>query len=502
MRILFLCIVLSAQTRGEEHTTAESLSAPTAQTVGVESTTTESLSASTAETHTGESITTASPSPSTAETHTSEGITTVSPSALTVLLTQANKGTTTPIASASSVLLTQAIKGTTTPIASASSVLLTQANKGATTPIASASSELPSVVQSSTAIPQINTTVREELSSVVQSSTAIPQLHTTVREDEDRVSRPHFNYTIQMEENRTSINFLCISATGLLPITYRIFQNMTNLLKNQTVNESVPLQYKMFVTPPTGPTVYKCEAQNTFGMQYSQFKEINIGPVSRPHFSYTIQKKEKNMSVNFACISETGSLPITYRIFQNVKTLVKELEVFERAPFYYKMFVTLPMGPSVYKCKAQNMLGVMYSQEINIGPVSKPHFNYTIQMEGNRTSIHFFCISAAGSLPITYRILESKTTLVDEQTVKESAPFQCKTFVTLPTGYVAYSCEAKNILGVEYSQSKKINIDKPASEKSKIVFYSSTALFLLLLIILPCACVCIILVCKFRKTHL
>ncbi|XP_053564001.1 allergin-1 isoform X2 [Bombina bombina] len=310
----------------------------------------------------------------------------------------------------------------------------------------------------------------------------------------DELSNPVL--TTETSESVTGRNetIRCISANGFLPITYTLFLNKTSkgvITLSQRQNATF---YVIIHQNSTGP--YQCKAKAANKTKKSNtFNFVLKDEVSNPVLTTETSESVTGRNETIRCISANGSLPITYTLFLH-QTRKGDITVSEhKEATFYVIINHNSTGP--YKCKANNTVkNDKYSKQfdfvlkeylVNTSIISKS----SVTAEGLKENLH--CVSAQGSLPITYVLLRNGSDLGNiTVTENKQAVFNINIANTQSLG--PYRCRANNSVTNE-SLSEEFSFTFQGAVSSKVLILCILLpIFLIALILTTC-----LLIYKSRK---
>nr|XP_012602964.1 allergin-1 [Microcebus murinus] len=155
----------------------------------------------------------------------------------------------------------------------------------------------------------------------------------------------------------------------------------------------------------------------------------------------------KGQNVSLFCSNENKSLQITYSLFRADKYLGTQSGTGEPVIFNVNISEAPDLGP--YKCKAEVLQCVRYSREFNftiVDPVTAPELSITVTQTETERHVTLLCISANGSLPISYTFFEKDVTISPAISKNRREPARFN-FTKKNSGEEEeYRCEARNSL--------------------------------------------------------
>ncbi|XP_009321954.1 PREDICTED: allergin-1 [Pygoscelis adeliae] len=115
---------------------------------------------------------------------------------------------------------------------------------------------------------------------------------------------------------------------------------------------------------------YKCKAENNIssGGKYSNSLNFTlIEPISKPVLSSPTSQAKKGQNVTLFCLSENGSLPISYIFFKGRKSISPPVKMRKREAAVIFLFINSSSDFGTYKCRAENSFcnNTKYSNSFN-----------------------------------------------------------------------------------------------------------------------------------------
>ncbi|NXG72324.1 MILR1 protein, partial [Baryphthengus martii] len=166
-----------------------------------------------------------------------------------------------------------------------------------------------------------------------------------------------------------NVTLSCHSDSGSPPVRYTLFKHNQ---KVSTVNRTdlTPSLFNLTINSPSDVGEYKCKAENniTSGGKYSNsFNFTLLEPISKPVLSSPTSQARKGQNVTLSCLSENGSLPITYIFFKGRRSLSPPVKMQKREAAVIFLFMNSSSDFGTYKCRAENSFSnnTKYSNSFN-----------------------------------------------------------------------------------------------------------------------------------------
>ncbi|KFZ49267.1 Allergin-1, partial [Podiceps cristatus] len=160
----------------------------------------------------------------------------------------------------------------------------------------------------------------------------------------------------------------CHSDSGSPPVRYTLFK------RNQKVSTSnrtdlTPSLFNLTINSASDMGEYKCKAENNIssGGKYSNGLNFTlIEPISKPVLSSPTSQAKKGQNVTLSCLSENGSLPITYTFFKGRRSISQSVMKKKEAAVIF-LFINSSSDFGIYKCRAENSFrnNTKYSNSFN-----------------------------------------------------------------------------------------------------------------------------------------
>ncbi|NXI91762.1 MILR1 protein, partial [Psophia crepitans] len=166
-----------------------------------------------------------------------------------------------------------------------------------------------------------------------------------------------------------NVTLSCQSDSGSPPVTYTLFKHNQ---KVSTLNRSdlTPGLFNLTINSACDMGEYKCKAENNIprGGKYSNsLNFILIEPISKPVLSSPTSQVKKGQKVTLSCLSENGSLPITYIFFKGKQSISTPAKMQKREAAVIFLFINSSSDLGIYKCRAENSFrnNTKYSNSFN-----------------------------------------------------------------------------------------------------------------------------------------
>ncbi|NWI30247.1 MILR1 protein, partial [Sula dactylatra] len=166
-----------------------------------------------------------------------------------------------------------------------------------------------------------------------------------------------------------NVTLSCQLDSGSPPVTYTFFKH------NQKVStlyrpDLTPGLFNLTINAASDVGEYKCKAENNIssGGKYSNSLNFTlIEPISKPVLSSPTAQAKKGQNVTLSCLSENGSLPITYIFFKGKQSISPPVRMQKKEAAVIFLFINSSSDSGTYKCKAENSLrnNTKYSNSFN-----------------------------------------------------------------------------------------------------------------------------------------
>ncbi|XP_010001087.1 PREDICTED: allergin-1 [Chaetura pelagica] len=173
------------------------------------------------------------------------------------------------------------------------------------------------------------------------------------------------------------VTLSCHSDSGSPPVRYTLFKDSQ---KVSTLNrpDLTPGLFNLTINSASDIGEYKCKAENNIssGRKYSNSLNFTLGePVSKPVLSSPTSQAKKGQNVTLSCLSENGSLPITYIFFRGRQTIPPPVKMEKREAAVIFLFINSSSDFGTYKCRAENSFrnNTKYSNGFNFTLAEERH---------------------------------------------------------------------------------------------------------------------------------
>ncbi|KFV46330.1 Allergin-1, partial [Tyto alba] len=174
--------------------------------------------------------------------------------------------------------------------------------------------------------------------------------------------------TLNVVMNQTVI-LSCHSDSGSPPVRYTLFKHNQ---KVSTLNriDLTPGLFNLTISSASDMGEYKCKAENNIsgGGKYSKSLNFTLKePVSKPVLSSPTSQAKKGQNVTLSCLSENGSLPITYFFFKGRQSISPPVKMQKRKAAVIFLFINSSSDFGTYKCRSENIFdnNTKYSNGFN-----------------------------------------------------------------------------------------------------------------------------------------
>ncbi|NXE75135.1 MILR1 protein, partial [Cochlearius cochlearius] len=181
---------------------------------------------------------------------------------------------------------------------------------------------------------------------------------------------------VMMNQN---VTLSCHSDSGSPPVRYTLFKRNQ---KVSTLNrpDLTPVLFNLTINSASDMGDYKCKAENNIssGGKYSNSLNFTLlEPISKPVLSSPTSQAKKGQNVTLSCLSENGSLPITYIFFKGRQSISHPVKMQKSEAAVIFLFINSSSDFGTYKCRAENSFrnNTKYSNS----------FNFTLAEERNHS---------------------------------------------------------------------------------------------------------------------
>ncbi|NWS68080.1 MILR1 protein, partial [Crotophaga sulcirostris] len=181
---------------------------------------------------------------------------------------------------------------------------------------------------------------------------------------------------VMMNQN---VTLSCCTDSGSPPLRYTLFKSNQ---KVATVNRTdlTPGLFNLTINSASDMGGYKCKAEDSISSsgKYSNSLTFTLlEPISKPLLSSPTSQTKKGQNVTLSCLSENGSLPITYIFFKGRRSISPPVKTEKREAAVIFLFINSSSDFGIYKCRAENSFcnNTKYSNS----------FNFTLAEESNHS---------------------------------------------------------------------------------------------------------------------
>uniref|UniRef100_A0A8B9BWZ3 Ig-like domain-containing protein n=2 Tax=Anser TaxID=8842 RepID=A0A8B9BWZ3_9AVES len=174
----------------------------------------------------------------------------------------------------------------------------------------------------------------------------------------------HGTLEVVMNQN---VSLSCHSDSGSPPIKYTLFKYSQ---KVSTLNriDLMPALFNLTINSASDVGEYKCKAENKiYGRRYSRSLNFTLEePLSKPALSSPTSQAKKGQNATLSCLSEKGSLPITYTFFKDKRRISQLVKMQKEAAVTF-VLINTSSDLGTYKCRAENSFrnSTKYSNSFN-----------------------------------------------------------------------------------------------------------------------------------------
>ncbi|XP_061866826.1 allergin-1 isoform X2 [Colius striatus] len=168
---------------------------------------------------------------------------------------------------------------------------------------------------------------------------------------------------------KQNVSLACYSDSGSPPVRYTLFK------RNQKVStlhrsDLTPGFFNLTINSASDMGEYKCKAENNITRRGKYSNSLNftlIEPISKPVLSSPTSQAKKGQNVTLSCLSENGSLPITYIFFKGRQNISPPVKMPKREAAVIFLFINSSSDFGTYKCRAENSFrnNTKYSNSFN-----------------------------------------------------------------------------------------------------------------------------------------
>ncbi|NWI83667.1 MILR1 protein, partial [Dryoscopus gambensis] len=155
---------------------------------------------------------------------------------------------------------------------------------------------------------------------------------------------------------KQNVTLSCLSESGSPPVRYTLFRHNQQV---SALNRSdlTPALFTLTISSASDAGEYKCKAEcnTSTGGKYSNSLSFTLlEPISKPVLSSPTSQAKKGQNVTLSCLSENGSLPITYLFFKGTQNISPQKTMQKREAAVIFLFIDSFSDFGTYKCKANN----------------------------------------------------------------------------------------------------------------------------------------------------
>ncbi|XP_075375350.1 allergin-1 isoform X1 [Mycteria americana] len=197
------------------------------------------------------------------------------------------------------------------------------------------------------------------------------QIQKTTADGKEMLSNPRLvlvqgSLNVVMNQN---VTLSCHSDSGSPPVTYTLFNRNWKVFTLKRPDWT-PGLFNLTINSASDVGEYKCKAENNIsgGGKYSNSLNFTlIEPISKPVLSSPTSQAKKGQNVTLSCLSENGSLPITYIFFKGRQSISPALKMQKREAAVIFLFINSSSDFGTYKCRAENSFrnNTKYSNSFN-----------------------------------------------------------------------------------------------------------------------------------------
>ncbi|XP_075297130.1 allergin-1 isoform X2 [Opisthocomus hoazin] len=197
------------------------------------------------------------------------------------------------------------------------------------------------------------------------------QIQKTTANGKEMLSNPKLipvqgTLNVVMNQN---VTLSCHSDSGSPPVRYTLFKRgrKVSILNRPDLTPSL---FNLTINSADDMGEYKCKAENNISSRGKYSNSLNftlIEPVSKPVLSSSTSQAKKGQNVTLSCLSENGSLPITYIFFKGRESISPPVKMQKREAAVIFLFINSSSDFGTYKCRAENSFhnNTKYSKSFN-----------------------------------------------------------------------------------------------------------------------------------------
>ncbi|NWI90667.1 MILR1 protein, partial [Pitta sordida] len=166
-----------------------------------------------------------------------------------------------------------------------------------------------------------------------------------------------------------NVTLCCHPGSGPAPVRFTLLRHR-QLVSSVNSSHLTPVLFNLTISSASHLGTYKCKAEynNSSPGKYSNSLNFTLlEPISKPVLRSPASQAKKGQNVTLSCLSENGSLPITYVFFKGNKSISPRQTMQQREAAVISLSVNSSADSGVYKCKANNSFpnSVKYSNDFN-----------------------------------------------------------------------------------------------------------------------------------------
>ncbi|KFO78405.1 Allergin-1, partial [Cuculus canorus] len=185
---------------------------------------------------------------------------------------------------------------------------------------------------------------------------------------------------------KQNVTVSCRIDSGSPPVRYTLFKH------NQKVatvcsTDLTPGLFKLTISSASDMGEYKCKAEDnssSAGKYSNSLTFTLLEPISKPLLSSPTSQARKGQNVTLSCLSENGSLPITYIFFKERRNISPPMKMQKREAAVIFLLINSSSDFGTYKCRAENSFrnNTKYSNS----------FNFTLAEERTHSQPLIICL--------------------------------------------------------------------------------------------------------------
>ncbi|NXJ75892.1 MILR1 protein, partial [Trogon melanurus] len=153
-----------------------------------------------------------------------------------------------------------------------------------------------------------------------------------------------------------NVTLSCHSNSGSPPVRYTLFKHSQKVSASHRP-DLTPSLFNLTINSASDLGEYKCKAENNIsrGEKYSNSLNFTlIEPISKPVLSSPTSQAKKGQNVTLSCLSENGSLPITYVFFKGKESISPPVKMQKKEAAVIFLFINSSSDFGTYKCRAKS----------------------------------------------------------------------------------------------------------------------------------------------------